>query len=115
MAALATALVEFADNGNSRTYTAPSHTALRPRLVIQRRKTASKSGEVAETSIRVVMTQIDALGNVMPAKRSVEIVDRSVVGGSDAAVEAAVLALIRDIVSSDNFAASITTQGWIKT
>jgi hypothetical protein len=114
MSTITSALVEYADNGNSRTYVAPDHTALRPRLVIQRRKVAGKAGEVAETSIRVVMTQVDANGLTLAAKRTVEVIDRSVVGGVDTAVEAASLALIREIVASDEFAAAITGQLWIK-
>jgi hypothetical protein len=113
MAAMSTALTEFADNGDSRTFTYTGHKASDPRLVIQKRKVPTGDQVVAETSLSVVSGTEDA-GNIPLAQRvSFQAVVRYPIAGTYADVTAA-LAVFRDIVASDEFTASVQTQNWVK-
>jgi hypothetical protein len=117
MGALATALTEFADNGDSRTYTASGHTAQKPRLVIQKRKVPVGNQTMSEFSATVVYGTEDADGAVMPQKVSLGATARYPVNGdsSDLATQlAAALVILQDIVQSDEFTASITSQNWVE-
>jgi hypothetical protein len=71
---------------------------------------------MAEFSATVVQAVEDSDGAVMPQKVSMGASVRYPVIGSDptdlASVQAAALALLRDIVQSDEFAASVTDQTW---
>lgn len=113
MAAMATAVTEFADNGNSRTYTRTGHTALNPRLVIQKRKVASSPQGSAEDTIDVISGTVDAEGIILPGRIAFSITVRRPVLGLAADVTAA-LAVIRDIVASDEFTTTVTTQNFLK-
>lgn len=113
MATIATALTQYADNGNSRTYSAPGHTAVAPFLVIQKRVAPSAPGSSQEVSVRVVKATKDAEGLPVAARDSAEIIFRQPSNGL-AADKTAVLALIREIVASDEFGAAVDTLNWIK-
>lgn len=112
MAAMTTALTEFADNGNSRTYTYTGHTSAEPRLVIQRRKIATGSTSVIEDTFQVVSSTEDAAGELLSSKVLFEAKVRRPVNGITADVTAA-LAIFRDIVAGDEFTATVNTQGWL--
>lgn len=112
MAAMTTALTEFADNGNSRTYTYTGHTATEPRLVIQSRKLANGSTGVLEDVVKVVSSTEDAAGEILSSKVSFEMKLRRPADGISADVTAA-LAIIRDIIAGDEYTNTVSTQEWL--
>lgn len=114
MAVMTTALTEFQDKGNERTYTAPGHTLALPRLVLQRRKIAAGTpGSVAEDQISVLHGTTDALDVPLRARDLLTATIRRPYDGQADDLTAA-LALFREIVASDNFTLMVGTQGWIK-
>jgi hypothetical protein len=118
MASLAATLTEFSDSGNSRTYTAAGHTAVKPKLVIQKRTVPAGNQVMSEFSGTIVFGVDDPDGAVAPQKVSIEAKTRyPVLGvdGSDLATQlAAALVLFRDFVASDEFGASVTSQNWVE-
>lgn len=113
MPAMSTPLTEYSDNGNSRTFSTTGHTALKPKLVIQKRKIASNAQASAEDHISVVYGTADAEGAILTSKVAFDVsVRRPILG--DAADVTAALAVLRDIVASDEFGATVTTQNWLK-
>lgn len=113
MANMTTVLTEFADNGNSRTNTLPGHTALKPKLVIQKRIVAQSENQSPEDTIDVVFGTTDAEGSNLPSKVAFSVKVRRPYQGQATDVTNA-LAIFREIVASDNFAAVVTTQGWLQ-
>lgn len=118
MASLSATLTEFADNGNSRTYTAAGHTASKPKLVVEKRTVPTGNQTMSEFSGMVVFGVNDSEGGVAPQKVSMEIKARYpvlAIDSSDLATQiAAALVLIRDFVASDEFGASVTSQNWVE-
>lgn len=112
MAAMTTALTEFADNGNSRTYTYTGHTATEPRLVIQRRKVASTTDSVIEDVVQVLSSTEDSAGDLLASKVLFEAKLRRPANGIAADVTAA-LAVFRDIIAGDEFTNTVSTQEWL--
>jgi len=112
MAAMTTALTEFSDNGNSRTYTYTGHTAVDPRLVLQRRKVAAGTTSVIEDTITVLSGTEDADANPLAAKVRFSATVSRPINGVAADVTAA-LAIFRDIVAGDEFGNTVSTQEWL--
>jgi hypothetical protein len=112
MAGMTTVLTEFANNGNSRTSTLSGHTALEPKLVIEKRRVPDAKQTMAEFSFKVVEATTDADGVVLSNKVSFEGIARYPVLGTSSDTDAA-LAVFRDIVMGDEFANSISTQEWL--
>lgn len=112
MAAMTTALTEYADNGNSRTYTYTGHSVRDPRLVLQKRKVPTGSGVIAEDVITVLSGTEDAAGVPHQSRVSFSVTIRRPIDGTAADVTAA-LVVLRDIVASDEFANTVNTQGWL--
>lgn len=112
MAAMTTALTEFSDSGNSRTYTYTGHTAAEPRLVIQKRKLASGSTSVIEDTVSVVSSTEDAAGEILSSKVLFEMKVRRPLNGLAADVTAA-LAIARDVIAGDEFTNTVSTQEWL--
>lgn len=113
MAAMTTVLTEFADNGNSRTYTSPAHTAVEPRLFIQKRKVATSGTSVIEDIIDVVSSTEDAAGELLDSKIVFEVKVRRPVNGIAGDVTTA-LVLFREMIASDNFTNTVSTQEWLQ-
>lgn len=113
MAAMTTVLTEFADNGNSRTFSLSGHTALKPRIVIQKRKIVTNQNGSAEDTVDVVYGTEDASGNILPGRASFGANVRRPVNGNASDVSAA-LAVFRDIVNSDEFENMVTSQNFLK-
>lgn len=111
MAVMTTALTEFRDLGDSRTYFYTGHTAAEPRLVIQRRKVAASATSVIEDTFQVVSSTEDAAGELLTSKVLFEAKVRRPANGITADVTAA-LAIFRDIVASDEFTATVNSQAW---
>lgn len=107
-----TALTEFSDNGNSRTYTQSSHTALDNKLVIQKRKVPSGNQVVLEDRINVLTTTHNSDGAVLPQKVSFEVIVRRPIDGVAADVTEQ-LAVFRDIIAGDEFTNTVNTQEYL--
>jgi hypothetical protein len=115
MAAMTTVLTEFSDKDNSRTYTISGHSATRPRLVIQKRTIPGSSTGVAETIIQVLRGTVDSDGAPINAKVLFEAKVRYPINiGSTETDIASALATFRDIVAGDEFASTVTTQGYLE-
>lgn len=112
MAAMTTALTEFSDNGNSRTYTYTGHTASEPRLVIQRRKVPAGNQSVIEDTFTVISSTEDSAGDLLASKVSFSATLRHPVDGIAADVTAA-LAIFRDIIAGDEYTNTVSTQEWL--
>lgn len=115
MPAMATTLTEFSTNGDSRTYTTSGHTASKPRLVIQRRRVPVGNQIMAEVSVAVLQTAIDSDSAPIPEKVSFTVTSRypiTIKSGETTVADA--LAICKDIVGSDEFAAAVTSQNFIE-
>lgn len=113
MAAMSTALTEFADNGNSRTYTQAAHTVLAPLLVLQKRVVPTGNQVIAEDTITVLSHTEDADGVTLPQRVTFSVTVRRPITG-DAADVTAMLAVFRDVVAGDEFANTVSTQEFLK-
>jgi hypothetical protein len=112
MAAMTTALTEFADNGNSRQYTYTGHTTSEPRLVLQKRRVPSSNTAIAEDTVSVISATEDALGNLLASKINFTLTLRRPINGIAADVTAA-LAIIRDVIAGDEYTNTTATQEWL--
>lgn len=112
MAAMTTVLNEFSNQGNSRTSTVTGHTAVKPKLVIEKRRVPEGSQTIVEYGVKVVNATTDSAGAILPNKVSFEAVVRYPLSGSSSDITAA-LATFRDIIAGDEFGVSVTTQGWL--
>lgn len=113
MAVITTVLTEFSDEKDKRTYIAPSHTALKPRMVIQSRKVPASLLASAHTRIQVVYGTVDAAGLPVSGRVAFDVDVRTPANGTAADVTAA-LALFREIVASDEFTAAVNGQVYVK-
>jgi hypothetical protein len=112
MAAMTTALTEFSDNGNSRTYTYTGHSASEPRLVLQRRRTPTGQNSVIEDTVSVLSSTEDSNGVILDSKVLFTATVRRPINGISADVTAA-LAIFRDVVAGDEFGNTVSTQEWL--
>lgn len=112
MAAMTTALTEFSDNGNTRTYTYTGHTATEPRLVLQKRKVSTGATSVIEDTVTVLSSTEDSDGEILASKVAIEVKVRRPVNGISADVDAA-LVIARDIWAGDEFTNTVGTQEWL--
>ncbi len=113
MAAMLTALTEFSDNGNSRTYSLAGHTAQSPQLVIQKRRVPVGNQVVAESTIDVIYATEDSAGALLPQKVVFSAVVRFPINGIQADIDAA-LVVFRDIIAGDEFSNTVNTQEYLK-
>lgn len=112
MAAMTTVLTEFSNNGNSRTSTLTGHTAMKPRLVIEKRRVPEGNQTMIEYSCKVIFATEDDDGVVLSNKVAFEGNVRYPIQGQVADVTSA-LAIFADIINGDEFATSVSTQGWL--
>lgn len=112
MAAMTTVLTEFSNNGNSRTSTVSGHTAVSPRLVIEKRKVPEGNQTMIEYSCKVVYATEDDDGAIITNKVSLEALVRHPILGQSADLAAA-LVIFRDIIAGDEFSNSVSTQEWL--
>lgn len=112
MAGMTTVLTEFSTSGNSRTCTVTGHTAVQPKLVIEKRRVPEGNQTVVEYSCKLVEATEDSAGVILSNKVSFECVVRYPVLGIAADVTTA-LATFRDIIAGDEFANSVSTQEWL--
>lgn len=109
MAAMTTVLEEFSVLGDSRTYTQAAHTALKPMLVVQKRRVPTGNQTIAESTVNVVNATVDVDGAVLSQKILFSAVIRYPIQGLATDITAA-LATFRDIVAGDEFADMVVTQ-----
>jgi hypothetical protein len=109
MAAMATSLTEFSDNGNSRVYTLSGHTVQLARQVLTNRQVPSGGQVIAEDKISVLYATTDVDGAVLPQRVLFTATVRRPITGDSADVTAA-LAVFRDIIAGDEFANVVNTQ-----
>lgn len=112
MAAMTTVLTEFSNTGNSRTSTLSGHTAVKPRLVIEKRRVPEGNQTMVEYSAKVVYATEDDDGVILTNKIALEVTGKYPVLGQSTDVTAA-LAIIADIIAGDEFANSLSTQEWL--
>lgn len=113
MALMTTVLEEFADNGNSRTFALPLHTAAKPALVIQKRKVPTGNQKMIETTITLVSGTEDASAVPMDERITTTISTRKPIGCAQADVDAQ-MAIGREIHASDNFTDAEAKQTWLQ-
>jgi hypothetical protein len=89
------------------------HTVQQPRLVIQKRKVPATPEAVSQSSVDVIYGTLDGDGNVLPSKVGFSASVRYPANGQSSDVTAA-LAVFRDLVASDEFAATVTSQGYLQ-
>jgi len=103
MAAMTTVLKKYSDNGNSWKYTIPaSHTASKPRMVLQRRREPTGNQVMLELSTTVMYGTTDALGLILPQKASFEVITRRPINGTLSDFTAA-WATFADIIVGDEW------------
>lgn len=112
MAGMSTVLTEFSDSGDSRTCTTSGHTAIQPKLVIQKRKVPTGVEGVAEMSYSVIHGTTDSEDAPLPQRVGFTATVRYPVQGDSADISAA-LTIFKDLVAGDEFAASVTSQNWV--
>lgn len=112
MAAMTTVLTEFSNNGNSRTSTLVGHTAVKPRLIIEKRRVPEGNQTMAEFQATIFIATEDADGAVLSNKVSFGVVARYPVLGTSSDVTAA-LAILADVIAGDEFASSVSTLNWL--
>lgn len=112
MSAMSTVLTEFSNKENGRTSTLAGHTALLPKLVIEKHRLAEGNQIMNEYSAKVVETTVDAESLPIPQKVSFEVVVRYPVNGQSSTITAA-LATFRDIIAGDEFGNSVTTTNFL--
>jgi len=105
MAAMTTVLTDYSSNGNSQTWSLPGHSNKQLQLVTQQRKPAGDNGSVHQDTFRVKIATVDASGNVLPALFACDINLRQPLDGAQVDKDL-MLAFIRDLVASDEFAAA---------
>lgn len=114
MAVISTTLTEFADQGNTRTYVVDGHTALKPRLVIQRRKVVTGASTIAETGVKLVYGLVDPSGTPLASKATMDVSFRAPLAGTSGTDFDDQLSLLREIIASDEFAQALQAQTWVK-
>lgn len=109
MAAMVTALTEFSDKENERSYVVDgaSHTVTKPRMVLQRRKVPSGNQVIVEDEISILYGTEDANGDILDQRVMFSAKIRRPKDGISADVTSA-LAVFRDIVAGDEFGATVT-------
>jgi len=112
MAAMTTALTEFASNGNSRTSILSDHTVALPRLVIEKRRMAQGNQKISEFNFSVVYATTDPNSEVIPEKIAFTGTVR-VPKDSDSTDIAAALAVFRDVIAGDEFGVSVSKFTWL--
>lgn len=113
MAVITTALVEFSDEKDKRTFVLPGHTALKPQMLIQSRRVAASPLASAHNRFQVVYGTVDSAGLPVSGRVAFDLDVRFPASGV-AADQTAALAFFRELVASDEFAAAVTGQLYVK-
>lgn len=112
MAAMTTALTEFSDKENSRTYFYTGHTVSKPKLVLQKRKVPVGNQQTVEDTISVLNGTEDSNGDLLASRVMFTVSVTRPKSGIAADVTAA-LAVFRDIVAGDEFGLTVTDSRYL--
>lgn len=113
MANMTTTLQDFDVAPNSKTYRVSTHTAAKPRLVIQKRSFPAAASGVYRDTVQVVYGTVNADGLPLTNKIGFEVSVRRT-GDAHADDLAAAKTMFREIVASDNFDVMIAGQAWLQ-
>lgn len=111
MAARTAVFTEYADNGNSRTFTTSGHTASKPKLVIQKRREPVNGGQ-SVASFDVIHATTDPAGDIMTRKVAFHGEFRIPVDANATDVTN-VKTLMKDVIASDEWNNSIDSLEWM--
>jgi hypothetical protein len=101
---------ELNDTDNSRTWVLDGHTATKPQLVIQKRRTTGPADDQKlETELKVVFGTVDAASEVLPTKISIAVNSRYSVQSDSDDLDAAI-AEFQLLVASTAFADALKKQ-----
>jgi len=112
MAAMTTALTEFSDKENSRTYTYAGHTVVKPHLVLQKRKVPAINQVMVEDIVTVLSGTEDAAGDDLDNRITMTATVRRPKDAIAADVDAA-LVIFRDVIAGDEFGNTVDTQEYL--
>jgi hypothetical protein len=112
MAAYTTVLKQFSDMGNVRKWSTPGHTIAAPRLLTQKRQEATSPTGVARNSLTFLGGATDANDTLLEARNVIDISVRGPVNGK-ADEMTALVAVMRDIINSDDFADMVASQAFL--
>lgn len=98
------------DSSNSRTWVLDGHTAVKPQLVIQKRRAVGPANDQKlESELKVVFATEDAAGEILPTKVSIAANSRMPTNVLTADLDAAI-AEFQLLVASTGFASMIKKQ-----
>lgn len=106
MAAMTTALTEYSNSENSRTYFTLGHTVQKPKLLLFKRKPIAGNSTVSEFTCSVVHGDEDPDGTVLAPKVNMSVTVRLPIQGTTAERDAAAV-IFRDYIASDEFTAAL--------
>lgn len=113
MAAMTTALTEFSDKENSRSYIIEAgHTVQKPQMVLQRRRVPSTNQITVEDVVTVLYGTEDSAGDYLDGRVKFTVTVTRPKTGIAADVTAA-LATFRDIIAGDEFTAVTTKSKYL--
>lgn len=112
MASYTTTLTEHNSGDNMKVWSIDGHSALDPKLLIQKRRNPANPSANLETTVSVVQQTEDADGIVLPSRVVAEVRFKYPKLGQSADVTA-VLALLREYVACDEFTTAVTDQAYI--
>lgn len=106
MGALALVLTVGAINGSTITYKLPVNTAMKPAVLVQSTSPATGKKRTSTDSIRLSIASVDAAGNVLAERDSVELTVKRA-AYSTGANQATLLTYLKDIVQSTEFETNV--------
>lgn len=113
MAAMTTALTEYSDKENSRTYVVSGHSVSKPKKVLQKRKEAINGATIQEDTITVYYGTEDSNGDLLDSRVTFTVTLRRPKDGIAADVAAA-LVVFRDIIAGDEYGLVTTDSLYLK-
>lgn len=113
MATISTPIVEFNDTDNVRTWNYSAHSAVKPSLLIQKRRPTTGSRQIVESSLQVVQGSVDTNGVPLANKTLFSLDVRYPLAVPTADLDLAI-ANFRALVVSDEFVTAIKAQTYIK-
>lgn len=112
MPSMTSPLVTFSDNGNSRTFTTTGHTLKKPKVLKQSRVVPQGASVIATNQFAGTFGTEDDDGIALKERDSFNLTVRTAINGQTTDATALV-ALLKDLVNSDEFADALETQNFI--
>jgi len=108
MAAMTTVLTVTDIQSGKFTYSTSGHTAQKAKIVVGNHRVPTGNQVMAEFSFSVLHSTEDDDGIILPQKAGITVSCRQPINGQSTDMDA-VVAIVRDIVASDEFANSVST------